>query len=70
MTPNEYDCAAFFSSYGIFSRDARAALTDTHLVITVKDQTVLRVPADDLAIEELERLGDVLNHQDTQQPRP
>jgi len=61
--PHPFDPAPFFASYGIYSPHARAALTDTELVITVSGKTVRRLPVDDLAIDELERLGDVLNWQ-------
>lgn len=56
----------FFAGYGIHSRDARAQLTADELIITVKGAVVRRIPADSLEIDELVRLGDVINWQDTQ----
>lgn len=63
-TPREYDPAPFFQSHGIYTPDARASLTADELLITVKGETVKRIPLGTLDPDELVRLGDVLNHQD------
>lgn len=61
-----YNPAPFFATYGIHTH-ARAALTTDDLVIYVEDEPERRIPLDDLPADELERLGDVLNWQNTQQ---
>jgi len=64
--PHPFDPAPFFAGYGIHSRDARAQLTADELIITVKGAVVQRIPAGDLEVDELVRLGDVINWQNTQ----
>lgn len=65
MTPHPYNPAPFFTTYGIHT-SARAALTADELVIYVEDEPERRIPLDDLPADELVRLGDVLNWQNTQ----
>jgi len=64
QSPHDYDPAPFFQSHGIYTPDARATLTADELIITVKGETLKRIPVDTLDADELVRLGDVLNHQD------